>query len=397
MVILIGLVVVVVVLAATGVLGAGALSASARKPGSGPVAALVVPVAALLGVAVVAALAFGLVGLRGGDDDEVDEGGAPEAAPRTTVTTAPLSSSRITTVTTVLPGVVLEAAEDDRFSNYLPTGGLTPGAAVRVRAQGFDGFERGRIEQCVTEAGRLPACGEGFPVQFDEHGGADFQLTVSNDFAPGGCRRGQPACWLRLTGLGSGREATQQTVFVDPFVPGGVVVTPSLGLVDGETVDVSVTGLPAGAAATAVFCGPPGQYDVRGCSSPSTESNFVIDAGGAGRTSLPVSAGRGLCGARRACAVTVIVGNGYVAAAPVPVRFSHGPGVVYRADRIVPGVAIALVLVAVALGLAAKTDWTKPTEAATPALDAADLRTEQTLDDLFGADEELDARDPIPW
>jgi hypothetical protein len=47
--------------------------------------------------------------------------------------------------------------------------------------------------------------------------------------------------------------------------------------------------------------------------------------------------------------------------------------------------------------MSVRTDWTKPTEAATPELDDSDLRTGQSLDDLFGTDEELDEREPILW
>jgi hypothetical protein len=92
-----------------------------------------------------------------------------------------------------------------------------------------------------------------------------------------------------------------------------------------------------------------------------------------------------------------VVGGGFVAAAAVPITFSLGPGVAYDADRVVPGLLVALVLVAVAAALAVRTDWTKPTEAATPALDDADLRADRSLDELFGTDEQLDERDPIPW
>ncbi len=393
MIMVIGLVVVLAVLAATGVLGAGVFGGGGRKPGPGLLAALSVPVVAALGVVVLAAFAFVVVGV-GGDDGGGDKSAAARPTPSTT---APVASSRITAGATSLPGVVLEADEDGRFANYLPIGGLTPGAVIRVRAQGFDSFERGKVAQCVTELGRLRSCGDAFPVQFDEDGRADFQLTVTNQFAPGGCRRGQPACSLRLAGNDSRREATQQTVFVDDFAAGGVTVTPARGLAEGQTVNVAATGLPAGASASVVLCAPPGRYDVERCSSPTAESSFVADARGDGRTSLAVASGRSLCGAGRACAVVVVVGNGYVSAAAAPIGFSRGPGVAYRADRVVPGVVIALVLIVIALVLGAKTDWTKPAEAATPALDAADLRTDQNLDDLFGADEELDERDPIPW
>jgi hypothetical protein len=115
-----------------------------------------------------------------------------------------------------------------------------------------------------------------------------------------------------------------------------------------------------------------------------------------------VAAGRlgadaALCGPRRLCGVAVLVGPGFIAAPPTPVAFSLGPGVAYDAGRLIPGVLIAVALAAIAALLAIRTDWTKPTEAQTPGLDRADLRADQGLDELFGTDEELDARDPIPW
>lgn len=296
----------------------------------------------------------------------------------------------------------MELSDEDGFSLFLPIGGLRPGTVVRVRASGFHWHEHGRIQQCVTELGRLPACTEAFPVLFDGDGRADFQFAVSGDFAPGGCRAGQPACSLRLTGKDDSRQTSQQLVLVDEFVPGRVTVTPSRSVADGTTVEVAVADFPAGSRAVAVLCAPPTAYDPRRCSPPKPESTFMIDSRGAGRTTLAAAAGRlgagsALCGPRRACGIAVVVGDGYVTAAPAEVAFSLGPGVAYKGGRVLPGLAVAVALLAIGFALARKTDWTKPSEAATPELDAADLRTDQDLDDLFGTDQELDARDPIPW
>jgi hypothetical protein len=92
-----------------------------------------------------------------------------------------------------------------------------------------------------------------------------------------------------------------------------------------------------------------------------------------------------------------VVGPGFIAAPATPVGFSLGPGVDYEAGRLLAGIGVALLLVVLAVGLAVGTDWTKPTEAASPALDRADLRAGWNLDELFGTEEELDERDPIPW
>jgi hypothetical protein len=297
---------------------------------------------------------------------------------------------------------LIERADENHFSAYRPVSGLPPGSAVRVQADGFASFERGRVEQCVRELGRQTACGETFPVQFDEGGRADFQFALRDDFAPGRCRAGQPTCLLRLTGTHSGRYGTVQIVLVDQLTAGRVQVRPDRRLAERQTVEVSVTGFLPGATATAVLCAPPEPYDARRCAAPGPTAAFAIDASGSGHTTIVIAAGRlgpaaALCGPRRPCGVAVVVGPGFITAPAVPVAFSLGPGVAYQTGRLTVGVAVALALVAVAITIAARTDWTKPTEAATPALDRADLRTDRNLDALFGTDEELDERDPVPW
>ncbi|MGH9156029.1 MAG: hypothetical protein ACRD1K_09410 [Acidimicrobiales bacterium] len=145
---------------------------------------------------------------------------------------------------------------------------------------------------------------------------------------------------------------------------------------------------------------PPEAYDARRCMSPGPTSDMVIDADGVGRTTLVVAAGRigpdeVACGPRRPCGVAVVVGPGFLAAPTAPVAFSLGPGPAYDAGRLVLELGGALLLVATAVAIAMRTDWTKPTEAAAPALDAPDLRADWDLDEFFGTDEEIEARDPI--
>ena len=400
MILLLLLLVVLVAAAAAGLLGIGVLSDDRRQERSGGLLALVsAPVVLVVGALLLAGLVLGVSdGGGGGGGGDAEE---PARPPRTASTPTSLPVSRVQTSASPVTVVRLRAADDDRFSAYDPVSGLTPGAVVRILAEGFGWQENGRIAQCVSELGRQTACAESFPVQFDDDGRADFQIAVQGDVAPGGCRVGQPTCLLRLTG-DSGRHATVQTVLVDRLGPAAVRVEPARGITDGQTVEVSVAGFPAGTTATAVLCAPPEAYDARRCASPDAGATFTVDARGAGRTSLVVASGRlgadaVLCGPRRACGIAVVVGSGFVTASPASVGFSLGPGVAYDAGRLVPGLILALVLVGAAVVIARRTDWTKPTEAATPALDGADLRADQNLDDLFGTDEELDARDPIPW
>jgi hypothetical protein len=388
------LVVVLLGAAGAGLLGIGVLSADARRERSGLLAVLSAPVVVLLGAAVIAVLVLGVVGGR------EPEGPTAPARPRT-ATTEPLPLARVDRVTADVPVVTIRPADETRFSVYEPVTGLVPGAVVRVRAEGFGWSARGRVEQCVSELGRQTACAEAFPVQFDDRGRADFQFAVRGDVAPGGCRVGQATCLLRLTDA-RGQVGTVQTVLVDSVATAQIRVEPAGRVTHGQTVQLSVTGFPAGTTAVAVLCVPPDAYDARRCTSPSPASTFTVDATGAGRTTLVVAAGRlgadaVVCGPRGQCGVAVVVGPGFVAAPVAPLAFSAAPGVAYEGGRLARGLAIAVALGAIAVVVAVRTDWSKPTEAETPELDAADLRAGADLDELFGTDAELDARDPIPW
>ena len=396
------LVLVAIGLAGAGLLGAGLLSAENRQRRGGALAALSAPVVLVGGVVLILVLFGGVAGLRGGDepDTESSRPSGPSAPPTTqAVTATTLPTARLQNVATDYPVIFLRAIEEsDGFPLYLPVGGLPADGIVRVQVSGFGWVERGLVEQCVTELGHHTACGPSLTVQFDEDGRADFLFVVRGDLAPGGCRAGQPTCLLRVRT--DDRFAATQTVLVDPVVPGQVTVSPARGLDEGQTVEVAVTGFPAGHRATAVLCAPVVVYDVQRC-SPAL-STFAVDASGSGRTTVTVSPGRVgtdrvLCGPRNDCGVVVLADPGYAAAGPGIVSFSAGLGVAYSAGRVLTGIAIGLVLVGLAVALALRTDWTKPTEAATPEMDRADLRADQDLDELFGTDAELDERDPVPW
>ena len=397
--------VVLVALGAAGLLGVGVLSDDSRRPRTGLLAVLSAPVVLFFGAVVVAVVLLGVGGIRSDDGQE-----APAAEPVTTVpdrpraqgTSALPEEARVLRGSTTVPVIVMEVADADRFPPYQLVSGLTPDAAVRVHAYGFHWHEGGSVQQCVVELGRRTACGEPFPVQFDGDGRAEFQFAVRGDIAPGGCRAGQPTCLLRVTGASPDRHVSVQTVLTDVVTSGVVRLEPAGPLADGQTVDVIVSGFPPGSTATAVLCAPPEVYDARRCGPSGPGSAFVVDAGGAGKTTLTVAAGRlgsdgALCGPRRVCGVAVVVGGGFITAPIAPVRFSLGPGPSYDAGRLLAGVLVAVGLLGAAVLIARRTDWTKPTEAATPDLDSADLRAEQSLDDLFGTDEELDERDPILW
>lgn len=392
---------VLMALAAGGLLGIGVLSADSRRERTGLLAVLSAPLVLLAGAVLLAVLILGVGGVQSGDHEEDGESATTVAPRRSSPGTQAPPAARVQGGTPI-PVVVMHAADADRFLPYQPVSGLVPDAVVRVRVDGFDWHERGSVRQCVVEIGRQTACGEPFPVQFDGDGRADFQFAVRGDIASGGCRIGQPACLLRVAGESGDRQASVQTVLVDVLTPGEVRIEPAGPVADGQTVDVIVSGFPPATTATAVLCAPPEPYDARRCGPPEPTSMFAIDPAGAGRTTLTVAAARlgseaALCGPRRVCGIAVVVGGGFVAAPVTPVRFSLGPGVAYDGGRVLMGVVAALALIGAALVIVRRTDWTKPTEAATPELDSSDLRTGQSLDDLFGTEDQLDERDPILW
>lgn len=393
MILLVVLAVLLVAAAGAGLLGAGLLSDDRRRGRAGIAALLPAPVVLVAGVLLLGVLVLGVDGGATG-------GGRPAPAPAPEAPAATLPLARLQPSVATIPVVRIRPDEDDSFTAYEPVAGLAPGGAVRVRAEGFGWADAGAVRQCVLELGRQTACGPPLPVAFDD-GEADFQVAVHDDIAPGRCRAGQATCLLRLTS-DAGRSGSVQLVFVDPVRVGHVVVEPARGLVKGQAVDVSVTGFPARATATAVLCAPPAPYDARRCAPPDPAAAFTTDAAGAGSTRLTVGPGqlgpdRATCGPRRPCGVAVVTGDGFVSAPVALLTFSAGPGPAYDPGRLVPGLAVALALVAAAVALARRTDWSRPGEAATPELDRADLRAGSSLDELFGTEAELDERDPVPW
>lgn len=352
-------------------------------------------IAALLVLLVVAVL--GGVGSPGsGSGDHASTPGAPP----TTRRSEPTQGSRMEPAPADLPVIEVTATDTDTFAPDNVVGGLQPPGVVRVRASGFDAFERASVEQCVTELQRLPACTPAFPVQFGEDGRAEFQYRLHDSLPGGGCRWGRPTCELRVRGSASRRVGMAQTIFLDAPRRGRVIVDPSTDLRDGEIVRVSVTGFPPDVGANAMLCAPPTGHDPRRCGAAGGATTFRVDGEGSGQTDLQVLAAplgtEGLrCGPRVPCVVSVVTDQGFVAAPVVPLRFSRGPGASYDPGRVAAGLSIAAVLTALGIALARRTDWRKPTEAATPDVDRADLETGLTLDELFGTDEELDASDAV--
>lgn len=299
------------------------------------------------------------------------------------------------------PIIPVLASDSGSGVRLLTVDRLEPQSIVQVRAAGFMAFERGFVQECVAELGHLTTCTGRFPVQFGEDGGADFQYQIPSSSAPGGCRYGQATCTLEVRGTKSTKRGEVQIV-VGEARAGKILVSSLDGVRDGQALTVSVSGFPANTPATAMLCALVGGYDVRHCGIGPGTAALAVGADGSGRANLvadtgAIGADSVQCGPRNACGVLVVTQEGFVAAPAVPLHFSLGPGASYNGSRLAVGLSLGGLLVVVAIILVWRTDWTKPTEAATPEVDAADLETDKSLDELFGTDEELDARDPLPF
>lgn len=77
------------------------------------------------------------------------------------------------------------------------------------------------------------------------------------------------------------------------------------------------------------------------------------------------------------CAFVVTTDSGFVVVPLVPVSFTDLPGASYDTTRLVGGLLVAPALLLAAWVLVRTTDWRKPSEADTPAMDAALLVDEE--------------------
>jgi hypothetical protein len=332
----------------------------------------------LLVVAVVAAVVLTGVGVRGSHDDST-----PAAAP-TTATSAPTVTTASTPTTVPRasiegPDVHMQARGVDGYGAAAHVIDRLPARSVlRITATGFDPLATGFVEQCTTSG-----CANAFPVRFDETGGARFQYLVGDAFAagyevPSTCRAGAPPCAVHVQS--NEDSAFLTTVFRDAApAPRRVALEPNTGgLADGTRVRVAVTGFTPGERVQAMLCAAPATYGSTRCGAPGPVSSFTIGAGGEGRTDLVIREGRvgsdGVaCGRGAACGIVVAHARSSVPAPVVPITFAAGPAARYNPFRSLTGLAVALVLLALAFFFARTTDWRKPTEADTPELDRAVL------------------------
>jgi hypothetical protein len=349
-----------------------------RREDSG-LGAVGLAVAGALAVSVLLLVALVLV--RGGGNDEPRTSAvtsAPLDSPVTspsTIASAPAGGDRPTTVS-----LVLEPYDVDRFSSVYPAvGNLEDGSVLWLDLSGFVADTTGTIQQCIYAGGEQRSCGNSFPVNFNGDGRARVQYQVSSNVAPAvsSCAGHVRPCSVVVEDV-DGHQAMAVTVFGGPLPPAGeITVTPAGGLRTGDEVEVRVTGYPPGAQVSAVQCSPPGEWGPLTCDGPGAGASMTVGADGTAQTVVEVTDGRlgrdgGSCPPAAGCGISVASDDVWARAPVVPLEFAKA-GARYDVGRTAMALVICGALLGVALGLWRRTDWSGPTEAATPDLDRARL------------------------
>ena len=302
---------------------------------------------------------------------------------------------------TLGPELRIDAAGGPSFpESYAVADRLAPETVVRIRAHGFGPFARAVAEQCAPTISQ--GCGNRIPVQFDQRGEAQFQYLVTNEFlipgrtVRGGCRADAAQCTIVVRAVASDARGEIQTIFRDRVAPPGrIVVTGATDLsLAGERVTVAVSDYPAGVTVTAMVCAAPAATGPR-CGSPGPTAALVVGPDGRGRTQLLIKPGlvgvdRVQCARGDDCGISVASTEVFARAPVVPFSFAAPPGAAYDRTRLAVGVAVAVLLIAIAFWLLFRTDWSAVGEAAAPEIDDAEYAD---LDAIIAAlppeDEEL--------
>jgi hypothetical protein len=363
------------------VLAGLALGLTQSRP-SGGAALLAIGAGGLLvltgGVALLAGVGLAGGGLAGGDEED-----ATPASAGTETSIATTRSTVAATTTAPRPSdlgareVALHADPRDAFAGVSSVVDRLPSRTVLlVSLTGFEPGAAGVIEQCSAMG-----CSNSFPVTFGDEGAARLQYLIGDEVwvGPGvtaSCRADDPPCVVRVSSRGA--AASVITVFGGAAPPPRSVSVdqPASGIVDGATVTVTATGYMPGERVQAMLCAAPASYGTRRCGRPSAVAPFTIDADGNGRASIEIRRGRvgteGVaCGRETPCGIVVSSVRSFVPNAVVPITFAAGPSATYDTARVVAGLLLAAMLLAIAGFLVRTTDWRKPTEADTPALDRA--------------------------
>ncbi|NND01678.1 MAG: hypothetical protein HKN91_02730 [Acidimicrobiia bacterium] len=256
---------------------------------------------------------------------------------------------------------------------------LDPQTVLTIHASGFDANTTGRIRQCVR--GSTRQCRNDLKIRFNDRGAATFQYFITDDFsttaAAGAepCRLREERCTIELGA--AGKLTVVDTVFVDQAPqPGRLFVTPSAGLLVGDTIMVTASHFRPGTELTLMICAAPSTSGPR-CGAPGPELPLTIASNGTARAEVAVNASavgvdRVACGRRVTCHLVVASEQRDVRARPVALAFAVSPGADYAITRVIIGLAGALALALLAGWLIQSTDWNPPRESDSTLIDEAD-------------------------
>lgn len=323
------------------------------------------------GVVVLALVGGGLLtlGFSGSEPTPAPPSRPEPSSPSRAPAPTPVRSDGLVDVSVVAPS-------DDGFVVPATVGGLSEGSVLSVVARGFPADTTGRATQCAA-AGVVDRCANRIPVRFDDGGVARFQYLVRPAVDALVCGPNNP-CSVVVAGDSGEPAARVVTVFGTPApAPPRVSVTSQRRLSDGDVVRVDLDGFAPGTRVAVVQCVAPALSGRRGCGAPGPVVEVDIDEHGHATTSVAVRAGEvgaagHSCDRRHACGL-VVLGGSTVAAPPQSLSFAASAGAGYSWPRVLVAVAVAAVLLVAAGWLVRTTDWSPPSEAATPGLDSLDL------------------------
>ncbi len=243
------------------------------------------------------------------------------------------------------------APEDTSVTPNPVLDGLADGAVLDVTVTDGVAGAGGVVRQCVRTTDGVAGCLNDFPVQFGEGGDARFLYELIDTGRCGATA----SCVLVVDDVGVTRRAVAHIVFGAPAPPAPDVAIATQRLVEaGDEVVVTIGGLTPGVNVQVGYCGPDcGRF-----------TDVVADADGRATTTVVVGTDCERCG-------IAVIGGPHDSLVPVP--FAPPPQPRYDGRRLATGLLVAAALLLAAWRIVIGVDWSPPSEAATPDMDAVEL------------------------
>ena len=246
--------------------------------------------------------------------------------------------------------VSVQPQREDRFA--LPARALdrlASRATVTIAGSGFSSGTTATVQQCSANG----TCAASLPVTFDESGSARFLVEVTERFATSAgenvdCSGPIARCVITV---GTAKETAEvPIVFEVPASPPPRVFISKVRARSGDVVRVTARGFPARSSARVTQCVP------RSCETGATRTAIAFDDRGDATVDYRVRTTGG-CRLGRPCAVAVVVPGLITGANVAPLAFTGSSTAAYTPSRLMFGVGLAVVLLALAAWLLATSDW----------------------------------------